>query len=86
MRYLLRKTDVIAYFDHNMAAVGRAFEPITGKALTKGAVRLWPDLVPELRARQLLEQYPALQEFVLDPVTLLTAQEMREQLATGMGL
>jgi hypothetical protein len=80
MSYLLRKSDVVAHFNDNFAAVGRAFEPITGKALTKVAVRQWPELVPELRARQLLEQYPELREFVLDPITRLSAAEMRERL------
>lgn len=90
MSFLLRKSDVVAFFNGNMAEVGRAFAATThGKPLTKTAVRLWPDededgqpgLVPELRARQLLETYPDLREFVLDPITRLTPAETRARLA-----
>ena len=81
MSYLLRKKDVVHHFGDNMAAVGRAFEPIVPGGLTKVAIRSWPELVPELRARQLCDQYPELRELLLDPVTLLTTSEMRERLA-----
>lgn len=66
----LRKADVVRYFDGNMATVGRAFVATTHrKALSRIAVFNWPDLLPELRARQLLEAYPDLGRFVLDPIT-----------------
>lgn len=83
MSYLLRRDDVIAHFGNNRAAVGRAFVPIIGRALTKAAVRQWPELVPPLRARELVEQYPELRELLLDPVTRLTRREMRDRLAAG---
>lgn len=83
MAHLLRKADVLAYFGNNCAAVGRAFAPanVAGRALSKTAVRNWPEFVPELRARQLLEGYPELRDLVVDPVTRLTAREMRARLA-----
>ena len=81
MSYLLRKADVLQHFGNNAAAVGRALvSPDKPKGISRIAVRAWPDLVPELRARQLLEAYPDLRALVLDPVTLLTAQEMRERI------
>lgn len=85
MSNLLRKSDVVAHFGQNYAEVGRAFIPILDKPLTKVAVRQWGELVPELRARQLLEQYPELREFVLDPITRLSAREMRERLGADAG-
>lgn len=67
---LLPKTAVIKHFGGSMAAVGRAFAATTHRgALTRVAVRNWPAMVPELRARQLLDAYPELAAFVLDPIT-----------------
>lgn len=80
MSYLLRKSDVVTHLGGSFASVGRAFAPILGKPMSKVAVRKWGELVPELRARQLLEHYPSLKEFVLDPETRLTAAEMRAKL------
>lgn len=81
MSFLLRKADVVRHFGNNMAAVGRAFAPLEPPAgLSRVSVKKWPELVPELRARQLLELYPELREYVLDPVTRLTAREMRARL------
>lgn len=78
---LLRKSDVVTFFG-NMAEVGRAFATTSNnKALSKVAVHAWGDLLPELRARQLLDGYPGLRDFVLDPVTRLTAAEMRQRLS-----
>lgn len=76
MSHLLRKADVLARFGNNNAAVARAFNP----PISRVAVRKWPELVPELRARQLLDLYPELRECVLDPVTRLTTAEMRLRL------
>lgn len=76
MSYLLRKADVVGHFGNNYAAVGRAFTP----PITKVAVRNWPEIIPELRARQLIDTYPELKELLLDPVTLLTAKETRLRL------
>lgn len=79
---LLRSKDVIAHFEGNHAAVGRAFAATShGQALSRVAIRKWPEFVPELRARQLIERYPELRELVVDPVTRLSAREMRERLA-----
>ena len=72
--------------------VGRAFAATThGRPLTKTAVRNWPELeedgqpglVPELRARQLLDAYPDLRAFALDPITRLTPSEMRLKIGQG---
>ncbi len=86
MKTLLRKKDVVAFFGPTFGHTGRAFTPILGKPLSKNAVRQWPDFVPELRALQLLKQYPALQDLVLDPVTRLTRVEMRERLNAPVAL
>lgn len=80
MKTLLRKTDVVAFFGPTNGHTARAFIPIEGAALSKNAVRQWPEFVPELRALQLLKQYPGLQDLVVDPVTRLTRTEMRERL------
>lgn len=82
MAYLLRKSDVVTHFGGSFAATGRAFAPIlgNGKGLSKVAVLKWSEMLPELRARQLIEQYPDLREFLLDPITRLSAREMRERL------
>lgn len=80
MTTLLRKQDVVAHFGPTNGHTARAFIPIIGRALSKNAIRQWPDYVPELRAMQLLKQYPELQELVLDPSTRLTLREMRERL------
>lgn len=80
----LRKKDVVAYFGGTYAATARAFEPAIGSPLSKNAVRQWQDIVPELRARQLLDYYPDLRDLVLDPSSRLTLREMRQRLgATG---
>lgn len=71
---LLRKADVIRHFGGNKAAVGRAC------GITRIAVHNWPDLVPELRARRLLDSHPELKDLLLDPVTRLTATEMRARI------
>lgn len=60
-RKILKK-DVVAYFG-TMAEVARAFDP----PLTRQAVNRWPEHVPELRARQLIEKIPDLQLFLSDP-------------------
>lgn len=83
MSSLLRKRDVVGHFGGSYAAVARAFQETThGRALSRVAVRNWPDVVPELRARQLVEGFPDLRAFLLDPITMLTASEMRERLTT----
>jgi len=76
MRPLIRKSDVLGLYDGNHAAVARAFTP----PLSRVAVRNWPDYVPELRARQLLEIHPELRDFVLDQETGMTPRQMRERL------
>lgn len=78
---MLRASDVVAHFGGSCAATARAFAPITGSALSRNAVRQWPELVPELRTRQLLDHYPELRDLVLDPHTMLTLREMRRRLA-----
>jgi len=80
MTTLLRKADVVAFFGNSYAKTARAFEPFLDKPLSRNAVRQWPDIVPELRARQLLDHYPDLKAYVLDPVTRLTTIETRERL------
>lgn len=76
MPILLRKSDVLPFFGNNQAAVARDFDP----QISRIAVHRWPDLVPELRARQLLDRHPELRDYVLDPVTGLNAVETRERL------
>lgn len=83
MSTLLRKSDVVAHFGGTFAGTARAFEPILDKPLSRAAVRQWPEVVPELRARQLLDHYPELKDLVLDPGTRLTLREMRERLTNG---
>lgn len=86
MSTLLRKSDVLRHFGNNNAKVGRAFAPVVPpNGISRVAVHNWPELVPELRARQLLDLYPELRAFTLDPVTLLTAEEMRAKLAAQDG-
>lgn len=77
MAILLRKSDVLDLFNGNHAAVGRDFNP----ALSRVAVLKWPEFVPELRARQLLDRHPRLKELQVDPETGLSLREMRERLS-----
>lgn len=81
----LRKSDVVAHFGGTFAGTARAFAPVIGQPLSRNAVRQWPDIVPELRARQLLDHYPELQDLVLDPGTRLTLREMRQRLGAATG-
>lgn len=84
MSNLLRKTDVVRFFGDNMAATARAcVSPRKPKGLSRVAVVRWGEYVPELTAIRLLENYPALREFVVDPASGLTLQEMRNAVAAA---
>ena len=76
MSILLRKSVVLALFGGNHAAVGRDFTP----PISRVAVLNWPEFLPELRARQLLERHAELKQDVVDPETGLSLREMRERL------
>lgn len=51
--------------------------PRTGEAYNKSQVGRWGELLPELQSRQLVERFPELRDYVLDPVTGLSIAEMR---------
>lgn len=83
MSIQLRKKDVLAYFGNNGAAVARAITAIQEQPMSRVSVSRWKDIIPELKARKLLDAYPELKECVLDPTTGLSLRDMRERLAPG---
>lgn len=81
MSIRLRKSDVVRHFGNNMAEVGRAcISPDRPNGINRISVRAWGEFVPELTARRLVERYPDLRDYVVDPETGLTLQQMREAL------
>lgn len=57
--------------------------PATGKAYNKSQITRWNGVLPELQSRQLVEQYPALRDHIIDPETGLTPVEMRSLVKGG---
>lgn len=60
--------------------------PSTGRPYNKSQVGRWGECLPELQSRQLVDQFPALRDHVLDPVTGMSAIEMRAKVSLGEGI
>ena len=83
MSIQLRKKDVLAHFGNNCAEVARAITTIQGFPISRVSVGRWKEIIPELKARKLLDHYPELREYVLDPATGLSLRDMRARLTPG---
>ena len=51
--------------------------------MSRVSVGRWKEIIPELKARKLLDHYPELREYVLDPATGLSLRDMRARLTPG---